>query len=354
MITFRTVGSVSALLLTLAVFPGCASTTSSNTAQVHEFTPAQAQANLEKAITVLQLQFKNPDAPIRANCLEALQYYHDPRTIDLLKQGLQDPDWVVRFAAAMAAGKQQNKSLKPLLQQMYATETDANVKVALIFALHNFQDDTHMAQLANYLQSPENSVRANTALVLGMLKQKSAVKVLLLPARKDPDPRVRFEITAAMARLGDPQAKEDLIALSANRSLDAYFFALSVYPEIDHPDVNNVLDRGVLLPSEFPNLTPAEKLNLQRAALLAAAGLGKRRDPRAVDAGKMILTYSKDPNPELRVLAALALGEILYPAEEAPLMRLLADPEPQVQVAAAAAIVKVTIRNTPKSATLAR
>ncbi len=63
-----------------------------------------------------------------------------------------------------------------------------------------------------------------------------------------------------------------------------------------------------------------------------------------LNVGDTALEYLTNANPELRALAALALGEILVPGAEGRLDATLQDPDPRVRLAAAAAIVNITVR----------
>ncbi len=54
----------------------------------------------------------------------------------------------------------------------------------------------------------------------------------------------------------------------------------------------------------------------------------------------------KNSNPNLRALAALALGEMLARQQEASLIPLLDDKDASVQLAAAAAILNIESRET--------
>ena len=118
----------------------------------------------EQALSILQAQFRLGSAEARANCLEALQVSRDPRVVDAL---------------ALLIG-------------------------LAIYALWRLGDESHVSELGQLIVATDPGVRANTALVLGKMGESSIV--LLDRYRDDPDIRVRFAITAALARLGNPTA----------------------------------------------------------------------------------------------------------------------------------------------------
>jgi HEAT repeat protein len=320
---------------------GSTATAGSLPKDASDLSPAQSKANLERAIAIIQDQFHSAEPVQRANSLEAIQLLPDPRRLSLLEQGLHDPQWVVRFAAALAAGRGQVTTLQPLLVRGFLSETNANVKVGMVYALKRLGDNTHMSLLAATMHNPDASVRANTALVLGLIGEPSA-KAVLWPARRDLDVRVRFEITAALARIGDAEAQKAILAMSINRFAEDYYMALATCPDINRPEVDNLLYRGFHLRDYVKDPTPEERRIVDRAAMIAARGMAKRGD---TEPGHLTLELSRSTDPEVRALAALALGEMLYPTEERPLMRLMGDPDPHVQIAAAAATVNVAVRD---------
>ena len=77
---------------------------------------------------------------------------------------------------------------------------------------------------------------------------------------------------------------------------------------------------------------PAE---VRMAAITALAQLGEQVSADSLDA------YVAHRRPEIRHQAAYALGEVGHPNGLPTLARLLHDPNPIVQVAAAGAIVKL-------------
>src|SRR5438874_1061292 len=82
-------------------------------------------------------------------------------------------------------------------------------------------------ELALALQSKDPETRANTALVLGYLGDASAIP-LLQQERDEPDIRVRFEITAALARLGNEAAQQVIVGWAVNRYAEDQWNAMTV------------------------------------------------------------------------------------------------------------------------------
>lgn len=322
----------------LAVLAGCSSAASgSERIQGHS-------EYLEKAVAYLQTQAGSDDAVTRAHAIEALQPLKDPRVTTVVEQGLRDKAWVVRFAAAMAAGKRQDTALKPTLQMLVGQEPDGSARVAMIFALQRMGDSTNMSQLARFITSPDTDTRANTAMVLGLLGDKSA-RGLLETQAKDKEIRVKFEVTAALARLGDLNAQDAILAMSVNKYVEERFIAIATCPDLHRPEAANVLLAGL------KDVDPRGNMIAARALCRLGDMTGDINNPRTRDdnyrAGKLALQYAYHrPEADVRALAVLALGEILLPDEEKSVAAFLYKDgeDPHVQLAAAAAVVNVWAR----------
>lgn len=279
---------------------------------------------LERAIVLLIVNSRSTDAAVRANCIEALQPLQDSRVNDVIEQGLHDREWVVRYAATLAAGKRQSLKLKPQIQRMVKDDPNESVRVACVYALKRLGDPSHMNTLAEAIRSTDYRVRANTAFVLGLLGDKSAIGLLEQQAR-EPDARVKLEITAAMARLGDENAQNALLAMSLSKLAENRLVALATAGDVLKPERANVLSNGLKDPSPL-------------VQLVAARTLGKMGSPLG---HSVAYGYRNDSSAEIRALAAHALGDMLLPSEEGPLVRMLGDPELSVQLAAASGLVNV-------------
>ncbi|HUO09052.1 MAG TPA: HEAT repeat domain-containing protein [Phycisphaerae bacterium] len=292
---------------------------------------------LNRAITLLQLQSHSTDPPIRANCIEALQVSNDPRAEDVIDAGLQDPEWIVRFSAAMATAKRKSLPLKPVLEKMATSDPSDSVRVAAIYSLRNVGDTANMSELARTLSSSDPATRANTALVLGMMGDPSAIP-LLKSHIQEPDNRVRFEITAALARLGDVHAQRSIIALAISKYPDDQCNAMAVCADLPRDVAANPLINIGLAPRGETE----EKDAATRRQLIAARSLAKLHSAQGANVATDNLS---NPNPLLRALAAFALGEMLVPSQAYWLTDLLSDPNEAVQRAAAAAIVNIWARS---------
>ncbi|HVX84339.1 MAG TPA: HEAT repeat domain-containing protein [Phycisphaerae bacterium] len=302
--------------------------------------PAE-RAVLEKAIGVLQEQFTSNDPAARANCVEAIQPLNDPRSTAMIEAALHDPEWVVRFAGAMAAGRRKLQELQPELEQM-TQDANGSVRVGAVFALRRLGEPAarHQQVVDAALSDRDPATRANAALVLGLLGDRSAIGLLQSRALET-DQRVRLEITAALARLGDADAQRVIVAQAMSKYGEDEWMAMDVCGDLPEQASAKPLLMGL---EDAPAGTPAQDVPLTVIRqLVAARSLARQGSIQGAD---IAVRHLADPEPELRGLAALALGEILSPiGARQRLAPLLDDPDPSVRRSAAAAVVKVFARD---------
>lgn len=275
---------------------------------------------LAGAIGVIQKTVRNHSSIIRAESMESLQNLETPLARRLLAKGLRDPSPMVRFSAAMVVGKCRLTPLESAVKKMLADKS-MNVRVAAIYALDRLGNSAGMNELPRLLHSANPSVSANVAMVLGRLGDKSAIP-LLLTAAKNPSHGVQIAVTSALARLEYHRALSSLIALSLSGYEQDHLAALSTCRTLRNPLAINVLRAGLREPDPAANL-------------IAARGLGQRG---SVMGEKVAIRYSGSSHPQLRALAALALGAIPVSGNVGVLNKMLGDPDVHVQVAAAAGL----------------
>lgn len=280
----------------------------------------QLVADAEK---VVRETITAPDPIGRANALEAVEHLPRQSALELLTEGLSDPDARVRFAAAMAAGRLRLQELKPQLEAM-AEGSSPNGRVAAVFALHRIGDTSRSQRLAEYALSDDVLVRANTAVALGLLDEPTAVR-LLRPMREDPDSNVRLNAAEALWRLRDAEGFEALLAASISGFSD-----------------DRVLGTLALAAPADARAQPALEGKLTddyvEVQLAAARGLGALGSDRGYSVAAARLN---DKDARRRAMAALALGEIGRLDAQPRLRPLLADADSYVRLAAATAALKI-------------
>jgi HEAT repeat protein len=296
----------------------------------------------EQAIDLLLQAAGSAEPLLRANAIEALHAAPE-RLEPAVRSGLGDENQGVRFVAAMMVGRQRLTSLAGLVEPLLADDS-MSVRAAAIYALRRCGRKADLNPLAAMIMSADSTVKANAALVLGELGDRSAVPMLREAVGRE-SPRA----SRARVRIVDLQIAEAMVKLGQDSQLEvirAALFAPVEQGEItvlacqmcgqlrDEAYAPSLLDKAT---REGRRQEPAE---IRLAAAEALAQMDPRRAPIEVP-----LAYVGSDRPELRVQAAATLGS--FPADEQvveSVRGLMEDPNPMVQVAAAGAILRLTSR----------
>jgi HEAT repeat protein len=277
----------------------------------------------QSARTQIEKSLASSDPYTRANAIEAAQdALGDADRMDIVSK-LNDPAPVVRFAACMACGKLRlGEAHQKLLDLVH--DPDMDVQIASRFALHRIGDVRYSHDLEVFARSSDPRVRGNTVMVLGLLEEKSALKILR-QLKADPKPGVRLQVGEAMWRLGDEDGLTTLVAGSISVYKDDQIISLLA---LAAPK-----DRRVAA-----HIRPKLVGEFEEVWLAAARALGEL----GYDDGFGIAMQSAEsPDPRIRALAALALGAIGRSDAQPALKKLLAAPEEPVRLAAATAVLQL-------------
>lgn len=262
-------------------------------------------------------------AILRAHAIEALKDVGGEEGQAIILDGLSDRHALVRFSSAMAAGENQLSQARPTLLTMLE-DPSTPVQIAVRYALHRVGDYTHSHDLEIYVQSDDKRVRSNAVVVLGMLGEPSAKKILI-PMLRDPDPLVRLQVAEALWRLHDETGLKALIALSL--SVQAYDQTVAFLALAGPRDIRVIEHVRTGLTNDYVEV---------RLVAARAVGILGRDDGYTVAAREL---ESKDARQ--RHLAALALGEIGRSDAQPLLAPLLDDKDAAVRTAAAKAILQL-------------
>ncbi|MBI1827480.1 MAG: HEAT repeat domain-containing protein [Planctomycetes bacterium] len=164
----------------------------------------------QSAMEVLTSGIQDPTNPIvRVQAVEALESVGGENAKSWIRSALLDGNPAVRFAACVAAGMLGDRAAAETVEQKLRDE-NASVRLAALFARHRLGRTDRTGELTGYLlQNSDISVRRNAAMVMGLLGEQGAIKVLAR-AMRDSDPGVRQNVLEAMARLGNKEARQEL------------------------------------------------------------------------------------------------------------------------------------------------
>ncbi len=323
--------------ISLAAFCGCHHT---NTTAVDPLSPPPYPKPKEVALDPdLQAAARkqvladlgSDDELLRTHALETLKDVHIPDANHRVMAALNDRSLLVRKAAAIAAGEmnvQEAMERLPALLNAEALDNPAESTygeqqhIAAIFAMYKLGDTSHAHDLEKTAMDSRAPVRADTALVLGLMGNTTALDILDEMRRHDIDGNVRLQAAEAMWRLGDDRGLTSLVAATISVYASDQMIALLALAE---PHDTRVLGNVEgFLTADYPEV-----------ALVAARAAGMLGS----DDGYGVATIGvNSPDPRQRALAAMAFGAIGRNDAQPMLAKLLKDREPEVRLAAADAL----------------
>jgi HEAT repeat protein len=281
----------------------------------------------EAARKELTAEAASQDPILRVHAIEAeRESIGADATGDYLR-ALNDSAPVVRYAGAMVVGELQLKVARGTLRGM-VEDHNPFVRIGVRFALHRLGDYSYSHDFEYLARDNDPHVRGMTAMALGRMGDDSAVKILTV-LRRDPNPAVRQQASEGLWRLGEMMGAEDLAGLVESHYRDDQMIAILGLASRHDASVSEHIR---------PELTsPDMDVRLVAARGMAMLGGGP------YDIGYPIaMDGARETDPKLRVLAALALGAIGRTDEQPVLSLLLNDKDPDVRIAAAAAILQLT------------
>ena len=298
-----------------------------------------------RALETLSELATSPDAQTRANVVEAVQLAPE-RLERVVRAGLTDENQGVRSVSAMVVGRRRLMSLlggvKPLLDD---NSPYVWTSAVYAFARCGEPDERAMANMvALMLNSESPRLRSFIAVMLGNLGEPSAVgpltdAILNIPVRADPT-QVRLmelQVAEAMFKLGKQKQIEVIRAAlypSQVNDLEATALAAQILGEIrDRASVGALI--GLTQAVQQNQLMPAE------VRLAAAGSLALLGHPQGSFIAK---EFWASGDAALRAQAAYVYGRTGQLENLSKLETLLADPSPQVRVAAAAGILRIVGR----------
>ncbi len=329
-------------------------------------TAAQVIADAEdRALREIVEASRSDDAQLRSSAMEAI-LPRPRRALPMAQLAVADENPAVRFAALVTVGRLQLEPLGRKAQQMMS-DPDPSVRAAAIFAATRCGVKVDMNELPVLLTHNEVSVRANAAMLLGMLGDPTAVPMLRETAQQRV-PRaaqlrqtiLRLQFAEAMARLGEDKELEPIRAALFSQDYEVRVLAAQMLGELGDQSMARALQG--MLGDEPVELKLAAALSLAklgdpsgRAAALEASRLDAatiasqaeafvRRNPRS-EFAPVYRALLQDVEQQ-RSVSALARGQAAFVLAQldgqdtaGALVKLLEDHDPLVRLSAAAGVL---------------
>ncbi len=263
-----------------------------------------------------------------AKFLENLRELKIREAIPALIAALNNPEWVVRKAAAEALGKLKAREAIPALIAALK-DNDSDVRQVAAKALGELNAQEAIPALITALKDNDAWVRVATAVALRKLKAREAIPALIA-ALKDSYKYVGLQAAKALRELKAREAIPALIAaLKDNDNNGVRYMATKALGELKVREA-------------IPALIVALRDSYIYVRGAAAEALGELKVREAIPA--LITALEKDNNSGVRYMATKALGKLNVQEAISALIAALKDNDSDVRQAAAKALGELKAR----------
>jgi len=306
-----------------------------------QVSPTRLAELREAAVQRVEDLSRSTDPQIRANAVEA-SAAASIRLKPLIAAGLIDNNAGVRSVALMTIGRLQ---MTDLVGKTTSLNTDPSpfVRAAAIYAQVRCGRKVDPSPLADLLLTGNSiNLRGHAAFLLGELGDRSAIPLLKEAARQSmplasPSERnkLQLQIAEAMVKLGETGYIEGIRAAlfpATPEELESMALAVQIIGELR--------DRGSI--SQLINMSEYRNQNNQYYPAEVRLGIASSLAKMGKDQGGFIADeYQQSPIVVVRSQAAITYGFTGRAEHAEKLGLLMQDPEPLVQIHAAAGLLKV-------------
>ncbi len=290
-----------------------------------------------QAMRIVTASLADIDPPVRSSAVEVVVATKQLRLMPKVQRLMRDQIAPVRFLAILAVGDLQytlaENDLKLLLK-----DKDENVRIAAAYALSKLGRAQYAKVFYNAITSKDQTVRANAAMLLGKSGDQAALAYLYRTLQsRDSHDKVLLQAVESIAMLGDEQILQRLWGM--------------VYSGYADDRIMGIRAMGALGTSKARDILITKLDDDVLEVRLAAAGqLGKLNDP--IGQPQVLEVFAKNLTAgmgggdleRVKVLTALAIGEIGTDSLLAFLPQLLQDESKFVRLAAAKAVFQYVMR----------
>lgn len=289
------------------------------------------------AYRIIQQGLNDSDPAIRVIAIEVVAETRPIKLIPKVQRLLGDEYTPVRFAAALAIGDLQYTFGAKPVKQLFR-DPDPNVKIAACYAMVKLGDKRYLEVLRSAIRSKDQTLRANSAFLLGKSNDTDALK-LLWWAMREPNSadKVTFQAAESIAMLGDDRIYPRLWTMLLSTAADLRVTGVRAMGALRTLEARDALI-GML---------DDKVLEVRLAAAEQLGRLGEPMgEPEVLDVFQKRLTAGREAKARARinVLTALAIGRIATPQLTRHLPGLLNNESKAVRIAAAKAVLQSRIR----------
>lgn len=291
--------------------------------------PLKVQLLKPRAMIILESGLTSKDAQIRSNAIEVAVKTRQKDMLPLITKLTTDPVVPVRFSATVALGDLRCFSCENLARKSL-NDPDVNVRIAAAYTLVKLNKPQYLEQLRAGAKSSNQTVRANTALLLGNLGKQDDIRLLyeVLNA-KDSSDKVRMQAVESIARLGDAQMyRSKLWALQISKFADDRVIGIQGMGALNTAESRDAI----------ATMLQDDVLEVRLAAAEQLARLGDKRGEGQV------LEYFQT-NPDLNTsdiangMAVMSIGYLKNSQLNGFLTKALDSQSPHIQLLAAQSVL---------------
>jgi len=279
----------------------------------------------------------DPDPQVRANAVEVVASAREVGLMPIVQKLLADPVVPVRFAALLAIGDLEyalaRNDVAPLVK-----DANPNIRIAAAYALTRLGRPELYQDLCNALAGDDQTVRANAALLLGKSGRKDGLRYLYWALQRDDSSEmVVLQTAEAIAMLGDARIYPKLWTRLISAYADDRVIGVRAMGALGTDEAESAI--FTMLDDKVPEVRLAAAEQLGRHGESAGA-----REVRAVFEQDLAADRDAQARQRIKVLAALAIGEIGTESLAKYLPPLLQDPAQTVRLAAAKAVLRRALK----------
>ena len=288
----------------------------------HAAVGVTSEMDPELAVALLGWAFKDADPRVRAEAVKTAQRLGSKRSLAWLTRALADNSEDVRAKAAEALASVREKEATDALKDA-TRDKSHTVRAAAAGALLAHGDTSYVSDLETATKARDAGLRRAAVAAIGKWSDPRADEILKR-ALQDKSPNVRFAAALALAQRGKKDGVPELRK------------AIAAGGEDEAQALQAMASLGVKPTAEVDALAKSANPQARRAAMESAPLLEQSA------AIALLRRGVADPDPQVRVAAAGALTALADKTRAVePLLRVLAkDPDPSVRIKAELGLAK--------------
>ena len=289
-----------------------------------------------QALGIIEQALNDPDPRIRAKAVEVVAVTGQKQLMPRVQKLLSDDYVPVRFAAALAVGDMEYYLAKSAAQRLTQV-ADENTKIAAAYVMYRLGYRQYIEPIRQAVKSSDQTLRANAVVLLGKAGDTGSLELLYWAKDNDnSEPKVRYQATEAIAKLGDEKIIPKVWTLLVSKFVENKIIGISAMGAL-----GTARAREALLTKLDDDV-----LEVQLAAAEQLAMLGDNSGEQTVlNVFEERLTAGLDAQSRERimVLSTLAIGRLGTPKTTRYLPKLIESESPLIRLAAAQASLQIPV-----------